>query len=298
LVAPPEGLFSEAELHARIAEAMGLMPKPAVDALSQAWDAGRDVFSEKFFELLASEPGFLAMAPVALYRAIGPKLPPGREEGAALWAIAQIAAQQIRPAIQRAGIGTKPGVNLGDALFDRIIESDRGFVFAIDDWDESLGKIGLPGGRIDMAVEELFGELDALATEERMPFDPDFPMVLSAGERRSFTANTILRNPAWRRKGAEGALTLSPADAERLGLDPGARARLTTRRGAAEVVVEISDRMQAGHCSLPNGTGLVHPGADDRLGGISPNELTSSADCDPIAATPWHKSTAARVEAL
>ena len=28
--------------------------------------------------------------------------------------------------------------------------------------------------------------------------DPDWPFLLSAGERRSFTANTILRDPAWR----------------------------------------------------------------------------------------------------
>jgi hypothetical protein len=56
--------------------------------------------------------------------------------------------------------------------------------------------------------------------------------------------------------------------------------------------------MQAGHCSLPNGTGLLHTGLEPGLGGISPNELTAGADCDPIAGTPWHKSTAARLEAL
>ena len=147
-------------------------------------------------------------------------------------------------------------------------------------------------------MPELFGELDALATSKRMPSDPAFPMVLSAGERRSFTANTIVRNPAWRKKGAEGALTLSTEDAERLGLASGARAKLSTKRGSVEVSVEVSDRMQAGHCSLPNGTGLEHAGADGVVGGIAPNELTALEDCDDLAGTPWHKSTAARVEAL
>ncbi len=130
-----------------------------------------------------------------------------------------------------------------------------------------------------------------------MPADREFPFVLSAGERRSFTANTIVRDPAWRRKDASGALRINPDDADRLGITAGGRARLTTRRGSAEVVVEISDRMQAGHISLPNGTGVAHPGAKD-IGGIAPNELTSTEDRDPIAATPWHKSTAARVEAI
>lgn len=298
LMNPPEGLFSEAELHARIADALGVLPHDAIEKLGAAWDEGRDTFRSKFFELLSTDPTFIRVAPAALYRAIGPKLPEGRAEGAALWAICQIAAQKIPDSIRRAGIGTDPSRNLGDALFDAIIDGDRGLVFAIDEWDESLAKIGRPDGKVDLAVPELFEELDALATDTRMPADPDFPMVLSAGERRSFTANTIIRNPAWRKKGAEGALALSPDDAARLGLVDGARARLTTKRGAAEVTVEISDRMQAGHCSMPNGTGLLHAEADGRLGGTSPNELTRSEDCDPIAGTPWHKSTAARVEAL
>jgi len=130
-----------------------------------------------------------------------------------------------------------------------------------------------------------------------MPKDPEFPFVLSAGERRSFTANTILRNPGWRKKDASGALRISPDDAIRLGLDNGGTARLTTRSGSAKVQIEVSDRMQNGHISLPNGTGLRHREAKD-IGGIAPNELTSTEDRDPIAGTPWHKSTAARIEVI
>jgi anaerobic selenocysteine-containing dehydrogenase len=297
LMPPPDGLFSEAELHTRLAEAMGAMPLASVAALRAAWGEGRIEFRAKFFELLSADAGFAAMAPVALYRAIGDLLPTGTAEGAAVWALAQIAALQIPASIRRAGIEAGEGEDLGDALFDAILASDRGLIFAVDEWDESIEKIATPNRRIQLALPELFGELDRLATEERMPLDPDFPFVLSAGERRSFTANTILRNPAWRRKDASGALRIHPADAERLGLLPGGRARLTTRRGSTEVEVEISDRMQAGHVSLPNGTGLAHRDAKD-IGGIAPNELTSSEDRDPIAGTPWHKSTAARVEAV
>jgi anaerobic selenocysteine-containing dehydrogenase len=298
LMEPPEALFSEAELHARLAEALGTLPQETVGELSQAWDEGRAQFRDRFFHHLASDPKFVGVAPAVLFRAIGPRLPRGRAEGAALWAICQIAARQIGPSIERAEIGGAPGQDLGDALFDAIIEADRGLVFAVDDWSESFARIRSPEGRIEMAVDELFEALDALATTERLPEDADFPMVLSAGERRSFTANTIIRDPRWRRKDTQGALSISPEDAERLGLIDGARARLTTRRGSAEVAVEISDRMQPGHCSLPNGTGLGHARVQGVLGGVSPNELTAGADCDPIAGTPWHKSTAARLEAL
>ncbi len=297
LMDPPEGLFSEAELHARLVEAMGRMPKPAVEALRSAWDDGRAAFRAKFFELLGGDTSFAALASVVLYRAIGDKLPKGTAEAAALWGLAQIAALSFPDSIRRAGIGTADGEDLGDALFDAILENDRGFVFAIDEWDDCIGKIATPNGRIQLAVSELFEELDSLPTEDRMPADREFPFVLSAGERRSFTANTILRDPAWRRKDPSGALRINPEDAERLGLATGGRARLTTRRGSAEVDVEISDRMQAGHISLPNGTGTDHSGAKD-IGGIAPNELTSTEDRDPIAGTPWHKSTPARVEAV
>jgi len=167
------------------------------------------------------------------------------------------------------------------------------------EFDEPTASAWLPSACIlcECNFPELFEELDSLPTETRIPVDRAFPFMLSAGERRSFTANTILRDPAWRRKDPSGALRISPDDANRLGLSAGGRARLTTRRGSAEVVVEISDRMQLGHISLPNGTGVAHSNAKD-IGGIAPNELTSTEDRDPIAGTPWHKTTPARVEAL
>ena len=85
------------------------------------------------------------------------------------------------------------------------------------------------------------------------------PFVLSAGERRAYTANTILRGKAWRKRDPDGALRICPQDAQRLSLADGDRAKLNTRSGEAEVVVEISERMQPGHVSLPNGLGLDYP---------------------------------------
>ena len=86
-------------------------------------------------------------------------------------------------------------------------------------------------------------------------------------------------------------------DAARLNLGEGSRARLATERGSQVVVVELSDRMQRGHISLPNGMGLGYP-ADDglRRTGTPPNELTSTGMRDEYVGTPWHKSVPARVE--
>jgi anaerobic selenocysteine-containing dehydrogenase len=74
---------------------------------------------------------------------------------------------------------------------------------------------------------------------------------------------------------------------------------VTTKRGSVEAIAEVSDSMQTGHVSLPNGQGLSYPDADGRLvvHGVSTNELTSSKDRDWFAGTPWHKHVPARIEA-
>jgi formate dehydrogenase len=101
------------------------------------------------------------------------------------------------------------------------------------------GRIGTPDRTILLALPDLLDELRALVREVPVT-DAAVPFVLSAGERRSFTANTIIRDPRWRMSGGEGALRLSPADAEALGLTTGDQARLSTRRGSAVVHVEVT----------------------------------------------------------
>jgi anaerobic selenocysteine-containing dehydrogenase len=125
-----------------------------------------------------------------------------------------------------------------------------------------------------------------------------FPIVLSVGERRSFTANDIFRDPAWRKRDADGRLRISAEDASRIGLADGAPALIVTARGSARAVVEISDAMQDGHASLPNGFGLESIGSDGEkiVTGVAPNSLPSSDWRDEFAGTPWHKHVPARIE--
>ncbi len=299
LMQPLPGLFSEAELHSRLVEALGGLPAGAVAALRAAWQEGRAAFRARFFELAGADPRLIGVAPVVLYRAIGDLLPEGLAEGAGVWALCQIAAQRQTRSMQRAGFAGEPA-EAGDALFDALLTSKSAVVFTVDDWEESFARVNTPNRRIQLAVPELFEELDSLASEPAPGASAEFPFVLSAGERRSFTANTIIRNPEWRRKDRSGALRMNPDDAKRLGVAAGGRARVSTRRGSAEVDVEISDRMQPGHVSLPNGLGLDFPDASgERVAtGVAPNELTHGADRDWFAGTPWHKHTPARIEAL
>jgi formate dehydrogenase len=65
-------------------------------------------------------------------------------------------------------------------------------------------------------------------------------------------------------------------------------------------VVEITDALQPGHVSLPNGLGLDYPDAAGApvVTGVSPNELTASDERDWLAGTPWHKHVRARIEPI
>ncbi|MBL8491721.1 MAG: molybdopterin-dependent oxidoreductase [Rhodocyclaceae bacterium] len=297
LLKPPAGLFSEAELHARLVEALGALPAEPIAALRAAWQAGRGAFRAKFFELAGTHRELVPLAPVILFRAIGDLLPEGYAEAAALWAVCQTVAPRQRHSLARAGFAGPPP-EAADALFDAFLSRPSGVVFSVDDWEESFKRVQTPDGRLRLDVPEMFDELDMLALGNPQATDAAFPYVLSAGERRGYTANTIIRNPAWRKKDAVGALRLHPQDALRIGVADGGRVRITTRRGSAEAEVEISETMMPGHVSLPNGFGVHYPDEGSGMVGVAPNELTSGEDCDWFAGTPWHKHVPARLEAV
>ena len=167
--------------------------------------------------------------------------------------------------LRRAGF-TGEGLELGEALFDAILTCHRGVTFTVDDWDEVWRRVKTDDGRIHLVVPELIEELRALPDDPPVT-DDEFPLVLSAGERRSFTANTIIRDASWRKRDADGALRVSPADAERLGIASGGRVRISTRRGSADVVVEVNDAMQPAHFAF---------GENDPVVVVHGNPMTSA----------------------
>ena len=294
LLQPPPGPLPEAEIHARLCLALGAITEEDLAPLHAAAAAGPAAYAEAVTGLFLSDPRLAGQAPVLLYRTMG--LPPEVREGAVLLALSLRAAMQSPAALARAGFGGSP-IEAAQALFDAILRSPSGVVFSVDEWSDVLGRIATADGKIQLALPDLLHELAQLGLDPAGPRDPAFPFVLSAGERRSFTANTIIRDPAWRKQDGQGALRINPEDAADLGVGSGDRVRLSTRRDSVVACVEVSDTMQRGHVSLPNGLGLGYPGgAGEVLTGVAPNELTASEDRDPFAGTPWHKHVPARVE--
>jgi anaerobic selenocysteine-containing dehydrogenase len=297
LLAPLPGTLPEPEIHRRLVRALGVLNDDDLAPLHAAATQGRPAYAKAFLAALAERPQLGPLAPVVLYETLGPTLPDGAATAAVLWGLAHGCTQTYPDAVRRAGFEGDEFA-LGEALFDSILAARSGLVFTVDEYVDTWRRLATDDGRINLGIPDLLRELAALRDEPVPQRDPDFPFVLSAGERRSFTANAIFRNPAWRRKDASGALRINPADAERLGLVDGGRARVTTRRASVDVSVEVSDRLQPGHVSLPNGLGLDYPGDDGTplVAGVAPNEFTASEDRDWLAGTPWHKHVRARVE--
>ena len=292
---PPDGPLPEPEIHARLVEALGVLAVDAVDELRVAATRGRVDFAAAFAHAMTSDPKLAAVAPVVLYRTLGETLPHGAAAAAGLWPMAIRCAQKNPDGVERAGFGI--GADAGDRLFDAIVDQPSGVVFTNDTWEATWQRVQTDDGLVHADIPELLAELAELTTETPPGDDPDWPLLLSAGERRSFTANTILRDPAWRKKDTDGALRVSPADADRLGLVNGDNATLTTKRASVVVTVAVDDTVQPGHVSLPNGLGLDHVESGARhQTGVAPNELTASEDRDPWAGTPWHKTVPARLE--
>jgi anaerobic selenocysteine-containing dehydrogenase len=297
LLEPIPGPLPEAEIHSRLCESLGAVTEADLSPLREAAEVGPEAYAQAVAAAVMGDPRLGAQAPVLLYRTM--KVPETLREGAVMLGLALRLAMKEGPSLARAGFGGDDPLAVGRALFEAILSSPSGVVFAVDEWSEVLGRIATPDGKLQLALPDLLQAWKELLSGAGDARDVAFPFVLSAGERRAFTANTIIRDPTWRKRDAEGALRINPEDARSLGVGAGQRVRLTTKRGSAVVPVELSDTMQRGHVSLPNGLGLSYPtGAGEAATGVAPNELTAVEDRDPFVGTPWHKHVAARVERL
>ena len=296
LFPPMPGTLSEAEIHARLCEALGAVTEPDLAPLRAAAKLGRAAYAQALLGQVMTNPRLAGVAPVLLYRSMD--LPDEMREGAVVFGLVAKMAMAAPASLARAGFTGSP-VEAAVALFEAILEGESGVVFAIDEWAEVFQRIATPGHKARLALPDMLDELQRVLARPASIGDPAFPFVLSAGERRSFTANTIIRDPEWRKKDAGGALRISATDATALGVASGDTVRLTTRRASVMVPIEISDAMRSGHVSLPNGMGLGYPrdGVAEPTG-VAPNDLTSTTDRDPFVGTPWHKHVPARVERI
>ncbi|MCG8669994.1 MAG: molybdopterin-dependent oxidoreductase [Pseudomonadales bacterium] len=297
LFKPLEGTLSEAEIHTRLLEAMGEIKSQDIQRLAWAAKTNRALFATLFAASAARNKKFINYAPNILFRTLGPALPEGSAEAAVLWIVSHLFVKGNREYAARAGF---TGLLGGEKLFNAILNGHSGVIFAdAGDYSESFKRVKTPSGKINLYIPELVTELVKLE-DGFSTMAPEYPFILSAGERRAETTNTIIRNPAWDKKEQMGTLRINPDDAKAIKIENGQEVKLSTKRASVKVTVEVTPNMQAGHVSLPNGVGLEYIDTDGNIvqKGAAPNELTASEDKDLIAGTPWHKHVAAKIEPL
>jgi anaerobic selenocysteine-containing dehydrogenase len=300
---PPEAV-PEPEIYARLAEAMGLVDSPPSKLFELAQRAGKPEGAAAYFAELQSVSGEDGARLLFWgYRTLGPELP--APSLVSVWALCIQNAFLRRDGVLRtlgAAWTDRGSFEIALELFHRILAHPEGVEIARADLENPLAShVGWEDGRIRLSPPRMIEEIArAVATEPKT--DPDYPLILANGLRTGWTANTIQRDPAWRKgRGPHCPLHMAPADAERLSIEDGEEVRLVTRRGSALIPVALDAKLQSGHVWIPNGFGIAYPsGAQGELEvqGVNGNDLSDAADRDPISGCPHHKITPCRVERL
>ena len=297
VVPPPPDALPEPEIYVRLCEAMGLYGTPPAELHSLAKDALTPEGAMAFLGTAqaAARGGENEML-VWAYRALGPHLP--SPSLASMFFIAHLNAMfRTENVVRTLGPdweGKMPS-EIGSELFRRFLAHPEGVEIARQRMETNLeDHLGFADGRIRLAPEPMMPEIRrALATEPTV--DPHFPLVLAAGLRTRWTANTIQRDPAWRKgRGPHCALNLSPADAKAIGVRDGETVRVSTSRGSVTLPAQVDAKLMAGHVWMPNGFGMVS--SDGMVQGANQNELTDVTDRDPFTGIPHHRHVRCRVE--
>lgn len=289
-ILPPHGdTLPEPEIYTRLLEKMGAIPtrfpwltrlaRYEPDATSHA------AYLAATLAMLSRNKKLQAFAPSILYRTLGPALPEGMAAAAVLLPLCLQIASEHGEAVRRAGHNGNR-ITLGPTLFKAILEQSSGVIFSEHRYEDVWSLLKTKDKRIHLAIPEMLVELKGL-TGQIDGTSAEYPFILASGERRSYNANQIYRDPAWRKVDPHGALRMHPDDAKTLGLSEGDAIACASRHGEVMTVVEFDDGMRRGCVSLPHGYGARFQNGPPN--GPELNQLISGQDCDPLSRTPYQK---------
>ena len=298
---PPEAL-PEPEIYVRLAEAMGLVSAVPQDLYALAPAGTTPEGAAALFAAMQGRASGRAELLFWGYRSLGRELP--APSLVAVWALAlQNAVGRADSVLRVLGEGwsDKGPFAMAMEIFRRVLAHPEGVEIAraVDASKNFDAHVGWEDKRVRLAPPLMLPEIERAIAND-LESDPDYPFVLASGLRTQWNANTIQRDPKWRKgRGPHCALHLSPEDAQGLGVSGGDRVRVRTRRGAVELPAELDKRLERGHVWIPNGFGIAYPSGEDgalEVQGANLNELSDAADRDPISGCPHHKYTLCAVE--
>jgi anaerobic selenocysteine-containing dehydrogenase len=142
-----------------------------------------------------------------------------------------------------------------------------------------------PSGMVELAPEPLVADVERLRASLSRAANGGFVLI---GRRQLRSNNSWMHNVNVLMKGkARCTLQVSPADADRLGLDDGGSAKVASRVGVVVAPVEITDTLMPGVVSLPHGFGHDLPGVQMEVArahaGVNSNILADEALFDILS---------------
>ncbi len=307
LKGPAEAL-PEAEIYHRIAKSMGMVEEAPAPLKVMAKFARNPLVAPVYMAALTAAAAIkardikktTARVMFWLYETLGPTLP--SPVLAAFWMITQSYALTRRDEIARVWPETKKMLNpfaVGEFLFQKLLDHPEGVIVGkIDKSRNFADNCNHEDGRAHLLPAELVQELRDVATRPEADHS-DYPFVLDGGMRTNWNANTVHRNPAWRKgKGPHCNVIIHPDDAKAAGIQTGGQVRIETRRGSATAPALLDPSTRRGHIHVPNGFGLDYPDpvtGELKRTGVRVNELTDAMDRDPFTGCPNHKMIRCRV---
>ncbi len=289
LFSPLAESLPEPEIYTRLFEKMGTIPQrfPLLSTLAKLEPnaTAHLGYLSALQLLLKRQPKLQKFGPSIMYRSLGKTLPDGMAAAAPLLGLTMAYAAKYFGAVKRAGYtGSKR--TLGNTLFNSILSNKSGVILSKHEYEEMWLLLKTNDERVHLEIPEMLAELRQLPSETSLT-NSDYPFILMAGERRSYNANQIYRDSAWRKTDANGTMRMHPDDAHNLGVEKGAAVICESLVGRIQVFVELDGSVRPGVVSLPNGYGLRYKNGEPV--GPQLNLLTPSHHCDPLTKTPYHK---------
>ncbi len=233
-----------------------------------------------------------------LKETLGKALPYSYAKAAAfIWLASHLFVKRYEKQVRRLGYKEK-GYALAETLFAKILKSKSGTLISEHTYEESWELVRHKDKKVHLEIPEMLTWLDNLpqTLSENTKRDKKYPFNLIAGERRSYNANAILRNPEWRKKDVEGVLKIHPEDAQQYEINNGDWVHCISKTGQIKIKTWITEEVQKGLLSMPHGYGFSYPNHNEETTGALVNVLTSSEACDPLAKTPYHKNVRVKIE--
>jgi anaerobic selenocysteine-containing dehydrogenase len=148
---------------------------------------------------------------------------------------------------------------------------------------------GTPDATVHLAPREFVADLARLAARYATPASAAGGLVM-IGRRDLRSNNSWMHNSQRLAKGpARCTLLIHPDDASARGLADGGVAKVSTRRGAIELPVEVTDTMMPGVVSVPHGWGHGRSGIRLRVASATPgesiNDILDPAMLDDLSGT-------------